>query len=462
MIPHMSNLDTTNWKQVPDNSDLPKIIEEELDFEPFNFEVKEVLGIPVYIKNIEQAPCIHMRFGFRYGAMHDEPGREGIAHFLEHMLFDGSSMFEDEKETEEFGKALTLDSLNAHTSISELFITGKCLAHNLKLVCDGIFSMILEPKLTEKSYEHEKKVITQEAWGVFLNQKRIDYIKKDLANTLTDMPDRIRIASALGWPDTIEKITYQDIKDAHKKYFVNENMEIYIAGNLDSIGGVEGCLKFLEEYLAKVPHGEVARPAFIPKNISNPKELIFDNTYTDIGLTDRQQASISLSVNIPRTENELQNRAPIDLAEQLLANLVYRKLRLENSWCYGAGASARINTDYKHFSIGGTINFEFVDEAINIIWKIIDDIKDGQYKEYFERAKRTWIESVIAREITTGNIIEAVGNRIRIYNQIDPLKDRLLRTANTDFEKVQKVIADYFTKDKVFVEIVRPGSEQGL
>ncbi len=484
MICHMTKLHPehkiVDWKTTPDNEDLKYIIEAELDFEPFDFTETEISGVKTYIKHLPYAPCIHMRIGFRYGAMHDEKGREGIAHFLEHMLFDGSSLFNDEKETQEFGKVIMLDTFNAHTSLFELFITGKCLPHNFDTALDGIFSMIISPKLTEASFEHEKKVITQEAWGVFLNQKRIDYIKKERENSMSDLPDRKRIASALGWPETIEQITHEDIKNAHKKYFVKENMEMYFAGNIEAVSGATGqdgvtgqdgandmnlFLSKLDQYLSKIVNGEAAPLPYIPSQISAPKINKFDHTYTEIGLTDRQQASISISSNMARvdkksgeknTVEENKLSAITELAENLIADIVYRKLRLENSWCYGAGASVQPHADFINFSIGGTINFNHVDEAIGIIWNIIKDIENGEYRADFAKTKRLAVENTLARERTTDRILDTACESIRIDNEIFTLKSTLLNIADVTYEEVQKVIAKYFSEERVFTEIVRP------
>jgi predicted Zn-dependent peptidase len=448
-------------------SSLQNLIETELRFEPFAFEEFAVSGIPVYAKHFSFAPCIHMRIGFRYGAVHDEPGKEGTAHFLEHMIFDGSSMFADEKATQEFGKTVLLDSLNAFTGLFELFVTGECLPHNFEKALAGIFSMICEPKLTEKMWAHEQKVITQEAWGRFLNEKRIAYIKKERANTIYDIPHRLRIASALGWPETIMQITHEDIINSHRKYFVKENMEIFIAGNIEAIGGIEKLKTIVDEFLIKIPSGEKALVPEIPHHIGGPKVQRFDHQYEETGMSPRQQASISLSTTIPRLHKKADapndpredaHLAALSIASDLLADLVFRKLRLENSWCYGAGAGSSICLDYLSFNMGGSIDFHHIDEAIAIMWSIVDEIKKGDVgiRSDFENTKRLAIDNTIARERTTSNIIESVVDSVKLHGKIATLKDQLLAIADVTFEDVQKVVEVYMDKEKVFTEIIRP------
>ncbi len=453
----------------PSSESLRELIDTELRFEPFAFETCEVSGIPVHARHFSFASCIHMRIGFRYGAFHDKPGKEGLAHFLEHMIFDGSSMFEDEKATQEFGKTVMLDSLNAHTGLFELFMTGECLPHNFSKALAGIFSMICEPKLTEHTWAHEQKVITQEAWGRFLNEKRVAYIKKERANTVYDIPHRLRTASALGWPETIMNITHEDIVAAHREFFVKENMELYIAGNIDAIGGIEGLRNQLQELLQKMPSGQRAATPDIPHQIGGPKTPVFDHTYEETGISPRQQASISLSSTIPRIRKaadqpndpmEDAHLAALSLASDLVADLVFRTLRLENSWCYGAGAGSSVCLDYLSFNMGGSIDFNHIDEAIAIMWNIVECIRQGSpaVREDFEKTKRLAIENGIARERTTSGILDAVVDSMKINGRISTLRECLLGIADVTFEDVQKVLETYMDKAKVFTEIVRPGT----
>ncbi len=452
-------------------AELKSLIESELRFEPFAFDQMSIEGVPVHAKHFSFAPCIHMRIGFRYGAAHDEPGKEGTAHFLEHTIFDGSSMFEDEKATQEFGKTVMLDTLNAVTGMFELFVTGECLPHNFEKSLSGIFSMICEPKLTEKTWAHEQKVIMQEAWGRFLNEKRVAYIKKERANTIYDIPDRLRIASALGWPETIMQITHADIVNSHKRYFVRENMEIYIAGNVDSVGGIESLRGILQKFIARVPSGQKAKTPEIPLHIGGPKVPVFDHTYEETGISPRQQASISLSSTIPRILKKADqpndpaedaHLAALSLASDLIADLVFRKLRLENSWCYGAGAGSSACLDYLSLNLGGSMDFHHIDEAIAIMWGIVDDIKAGgaEARSDFEKTKRLAIDNTMAKERTTGGILESALESMKINGKIATLKDWLLSIADVTFEDVQAVVETYMAKDKVFTEIIRP--EEGI
>lgn len=462
-------IDKNSWKN-PQIKDFDSIIETGLRSEPYNFTEKVIDGVPVRLNHFDFSTCIHMRIGFRYGAIHDEPGKEGTAHFLEHMIFDGSDIFDDEKETQEFGKTILLDTLNAYTGLFELFVTGKTLPHHFETAIGGIFSMIQSPKLTEKSWAHEQKVITQEAWGRFLNEKRVAYLKKEKANTLYDFPDRARTGSALGWPETVLAITHQDLVDAHKKYFIKENMEIYIAGDLQSLGGIDKVTQIIESYITRMPSGTPAKKPYVPAQIGAPKTQIFDHTYEEAGMSQRQQTSLNLSSMLPRFAADLsankqfnseeEHLAALTLACDLVGDLVFRKLRLEKSWCYGAGSGINVNPDHLGFNVGTSIDKNHTQEAIEIIWGIIDSLTAGDFADDFEKTKTLAVENTLARERTTNNILDAAVESIKISGTIIPLRKYLKSISLVTFEDIKKIISMYFKRDIVFTEILRPNETE--
>lgn len=448
---------------------LKEMIKNEYTFEPYDFETGEIMGIPLHTKHFSFAPCVHIRIVFRYGAMHDEIGKEGVAHFLEHMLFKGNYIYEDEKAIKNFNKDILLNTHNAHTGLFELVIKGSCLPHNFEKAIEGIFAMVHSSKHTHEAYEQEKKVITQEAWRRYLNEKQIAYLKKYRAIKYQSFPDRLRICSPLGWPDTIEKITQEDIVQAYKKYFVRENIEIILGGNLNTLGSLDDIKKTLEKEIIKIPKGEKAILPLVLENIETPTQHIFDNTYTDIGLTEKNQTNLSIVYPLPRhhkktgepiTDYENKDIATGLIAARLIGDIVYEKLRIENSWCYSAGSSAQLSPDYYEFEIKAQLNIEHVDEAIEIILQILEDIKNGHYEEKFNQRKRLMIESTIASENQTVFIVNDIIDDLIKNNTIVKERDILIYLEGVLFSDVKNMIAEKLTSERRLVETIRPSEKK--
>src|SRR5579872_3606922 len=217
------------------------------DFDPYDFEKKEIHGVPVYWKNLPWAPCVHIRIVFNVGAFNDEVGKEGTAHFLEHMMFQGCPSMPNEKAIKEFRKKYSLGTLNANTWYNRTIYTARSLPENFKKVLDGVKDMIFRSYLQKEDVEHERKVITQEAWRYYKNEKFLHYIKERSKN-LYHGHEWERNPRTLGWPETITKINQKDLADFHAKGYSKENMFIVLTGNLE-----EKDLDLMKVFLNDVP-----------------------------------------------------------------------------------------------------------------------------------------------------------------------------------------------------------------
>lgn len=446
-------------------TNLKTMIEKEFTFEPYDFDKTEICGIPLHIKHFSSAPCVHIRIVFHYGAMHDDVGKEGTSHFLEHMLFKGNDIYLDEKSIKNFSKDVLLGTFNAHTNIFELVMKGKCLPHNFQKAIEGIFATIYSSKLTKEAHAQEQKVIIQEAWKKFLNEKHIQYVRKYRSIRFPDLPHRIRTGSALGWPETIAHITLEDIINAYKKFFVKENIEIILAGNINALGTIDDIKEILTREVSKIPNGKKAESPFIPKDLKYPTQHIFEHTFTEIGLTEKSQTELSISytlarkdknTGVPNTESENFFVAIGATTAQLVRDIIFEKLRIEQSWCYSAGATFDMALDYCRFNMGSFLNPGYSDEAIEISKNILTDIKKGQYRDKFEQRKRLLIEFTIASENTTADIVDTAVSDLILSNGIIKEKVALLLMEKVQFEDVQKFIEECLTSERELIEISRP------
>ncbi len=102
------------------------------DFDPFDFNKKEISNVPIYYKHLPWSPCIHIRIVFNSGAFSDPIGKEGVAHFLEHMFFKGSKKFPNEKIINDWSLKNTINSFNASTNLDYTYFSLRCLPEKFR------------------------------------------------------------------------------------------------------------------------------------------------------------------------------------------------------------------------------------------------------------------------------------------------------------------------------------------
>ncbi|WP_163971282.1 EF-P 5-aminopentanol modification-associated protein YfmH [Oceanobacillus halotolerans] len=147
---------------------------------------------------------------------------EGIAHFLEHKLFEK----EDRDVFADFGKQGA--SPNAYTSFTKtayLFSATTNIEKNVETLID----FVQDPYFSEESVEKEKGIIAQEI-QMYNDQPDWQSFMGTIKGMFQNHPVNIDIA---GTVDSIKTISKDDLYTCYNTFYHPENMVLFIAGNFD-------------------------------------------------------------------------------------------------------------------------------------------------------------------------------------------------------------------------------------
>ncbi len=415
------------------------------NFDPYDFSKKDIEGVGIYHKNIPWAPCIHIRMLFSAGAFNDPKNKAGVAHFLEHMIFDGSEQLPHKKDIEEFGKNYTMGTLNAYTSPFSTNYIAKCLPENFEKVLNGMSDMIFKPILRVEDVEHERSVITQEAWGRYKNEKFLKYTKNYL-NNVYNGHSFSRIGRALGWPETIQNISQKDVKEFHSKTYCRENLTVVLVGAVE-----KKHIEIIKRVIEKIPKG--LKVKIIKNTTHKPINNRLEITGEEIGDPTEQ-----VSLSIERLGNSLtdKEKATAQHANQLLRDLLHERLRIEHSLCYGVRTSIDNQIDYYSFGIEVRTSVDKKDVAEKEIWKIISEIKDGKHESRFNTIHKIRIDWFKSEERFSDDIAEYACNVIRKKGKVVTLKSFLNDEKNVTYKDVINLIKKVFDTKYIYTEIILP------
>ncbi|WP_058307753.1 EF-P 5-aminopentanol modification-associated protein YfmH [Gracilibacillus massiliensis] len=157
---------------------------------------------------------------------------DGIAHFLEHKLFEK----EDRDVFQDFSK--TGASANAFTSFTKtayLFSATSKIRENLKTLVD----FVQDPYFSEQSVEKEKGIIAQEI-RMYDDQPDWRAFFGTIKSLYHHHPVQIDIA---GTVESINEITKDDLYTCYNTFYHPNNMVLFIAGNVDP----EETMDFIKE-----------------------------------------------------------------------------------------------------------------------------------------------------------------------------------------------------------------------
>ncbi|WP_188454328.1 EF-P 5-aminopentanol modification-associated protein YfmH [Virgibacillus oceani] len=161
---------------------------------------------------------------------------EGVAHFLEHKLFEK----EDRDVFADFGKqGAQANAFTSFTKTAYLFTATNHIEKNVETLID----FVQDPYFSEQSVEKEKGIIAQEI-TMYNDQPDWQAFMGTIKSMFKKHPVMIDIA---GTVESIHSITKDDLYTCYNTFYHPENMTLFIAGNFDP----DNMMKLIKENQAK-------------------------------------------------------------------------------------------------------------------------------------------------------------------------------------------------------------------
>ena len=229
------------------------------------------------------------------GSLNETDDTRGIAHFLEHMAFNGSENIPENEMTkrlEKFGLAFGADT-NASTGFDQTTyqlelpdVSDELFEETLMIMRETASRLTLDPDAIER----ERGIILAEkrARNSPAFQSLLDSLDFYLGQTI--VPKRLPI----GTEETIGSVTAQQFQDFYRGYYRPENTFITLVGDFETSYAIEKIEKFFGDWEAQ---GE-ALPKYEIKDFQNEQPRFHYYTNPEI------QTSVSISVVSPHEDEE--------------------------------------------------------------------------------------------------------------------------------------------------------------
>jgi predicted Zn-dependent peptidase len=407
------------------------------------YKISHPSGLDILVWEMDGFSTTEALFGTKYGSINtrfktnkdadfvDVP--EGIAHFLEHKLFEN----EDCDVFELYAK--TGANANAYTSFDKTCYLFSC-SDKYKESLEILLSFVQEPYFTEATVQKEQGIIGQEIrmcddnpnWRVFFNLLRALY---------KNHPVRIDIA---GTVESIAKIDADLLYRCYNTFYNLNNMVLSIAGNVK----VDEVLEIADKYLK--PCEDIKLETAFPEE---PEEI------------NQREVVQKLPVGMPLFN--IGFKAKPSSGKELVRNEMLASIALSLI----AGSTSPL---YKEMFDDGLINSSFFSEVftgdgyfVNILGgesknpdevfkKVIAEIErvkvDGLDKERFEIIKK----SKYGQIIRSFNNVEACASLMLNSHFIGVDAFETLETlATIKLEDIQNSLSELFDTSKAAISIIK-------
>ncbi|MED3386627.1 pitrilysin family protein [Bacillus subtilis] len=365
---------------------------------------------------------------------------DGIAHFLEHKLFEKA----DGDVFQDFSKqGASANAFTSFTRTAYLFSSTSNVERNLETLID----FVQDPYFTEKTVEKEKGIIGQEInmyddnpdWRLYFGV---------IENMYKEHPVRIDIA---GTVESISHITKDLLYECYETFYHPSNMLLFIVGPVDP----EAIISQVRENQGKKPYTD--QPEIKRKEVKE-QEAVF-----------RKEKEIKMNVQGPKCLVGLKSKNPIKLGKELLKHELSMNLLLEALF---GKSSAQYESLYEKGYIDETFSFDFTAEygfgfaAIGGDTPEPDQLAEDISSMLLRAGELITAEKIeLARKKKIGIFLKALNSPEYIANQFTryafldmSLFDVVTVLEQITLEDVQNVIQEEIAADRLTVCKVVPKS----
>lgn len=375
------------------------------------------------------------------GSRDENRGQEGVAHFLEHLVFKGTykrSAFEIAKSLEAVG-----GDLNACTSKEYTCFHATCLAKDLELAVDVLIDLVTEPLFSEEDFTKEKNVIFQE---MQMTQDNLEEYIFDLFFEKS-FSKSIFGTSILGTSQSIKNLKRSDLFLFKKNNYVGPHIIVSAAGPIDHKKVVEMVLKRVQFDHKKISATSRKNPKFKPIK----KEII------------RQSEQSHLLLGFPTVSFLDEYRFESYILHTLLGggmtSRLYQKIREKRGLVYSIYSVLNTFTDCGFTFIYAGADPSERKKVLNLIIKEILNLKSKGVKEkelefYKNQVKgQIWIGSDDVE-----NRMNSLAVNEMVFGRYRPIEEIMCEIDQVTLKRLHQFIEEYVDLDK-FGLILLGGSD---
>ncbi len=376
----------------------------------------------------------HLGFFFAAGSRHEAPHQTGLAHFLEHCLFKGTSRF----------KALQILSridavggeLNAYTAKEEMCLYASFSKEHTKRAIDLLADLSINSIFPEKELEREKEVILDEI-NSYLDSPS-DKIFDDFDDALfKDHPLGFNI---LGTKESVSGFTRQDLISYVGEYFTADNLVVSFVGNMP-LAKLKG---LLENALAD-----------LRKTAQRPRPVAFTQ-YEPFELRKKEanyQAHAVIGGLAPSYHNE--ERIAMSLLINILGGPALNS-RLNLSVRERYGYAYAIEANYHTFADTGYWQIYFgseaknIDKTLTLIYKELALLREKPLSaKQLQQAKRQFKGQLALGMDVNAGLMQGLGKSMLAFGQIDTIAEMHQSIDKITSEEMQALANKYFDATQI-------------
>jgi zinc protease len=398
-------------------------------------------GLRVLVAENHNAPVVSFRTLVRSGADHDTHANAGLAAITADLLDEGAGNRDAIQLAEELGMLGAAMASAADWDAS--YVSADGLARNGDATLEIIADITARATLPEDGLER----VRAERLNELLQQRNEPSVIAGKRFSHLLYGTGAYGNSVSGNPDSVGRITIDDVRAFYKQHYVPNNSAIVVSGDIDPAHAVDLVTRVL---------GDWERGAEPPRPVIQPRPIDASRVY----VIDRPQAVQSEirvgHLGVPRT---CEDYFPLSVMNSIFGGTfnsrINLNLREKHGYTYGARSQFAFRRHAGPFVIAAPVRNEVTLQSVSEVLAELRRIRTGDLEDRELAEVKSYLMGVFPATVQTASDIGSRLVDMELYGLTEDYFDRYRENiANVSKEDIERVANKYLDPDRVLIVIV--------
>jgi zinc protease len=411
-------------------------------------------GMQVVVIPDHRTPVVTHMVWYKVGAADEPPGKSGVAHFLEHLMFKGTPSHPDAAFSRIVAERGGQE--NAFTSQDYTAYYQRVAREHLPLVMELEADRMANLVLSDKDIVAEREVVLEE------RRSRTD---NDPASQLSEEMSAALYRAhpygrpIIGWEHEIRALNRADAIEFYNTYYTPNNAILIVAGDVTPDEVRKLAAGIYGKVARRAEPGKRVRPTEPPQRAERRITLAHDRV---------EQASLQRAYDVPGENGAKGEAEALEVLAELLGggttSRLYRKLVVEQKIATSVGAyysgGALDNGSFDlHAVPRGETSLDELETALDAA--IADLVENGVSDEELKRAREELLAGAVYAQDSQYLLTRAFGTALTTGRRLEDVQTWPARIASVTADDLVAVARKYLNPSRSVVGILKPAHDEG-
>lgn len=401
-------------------------------------------GIKLISESMSHVRSVSVGVWVASGSRCETAERNGISHFIEHMLFKGTTS----RSAEDIARSVDSigGNLDAFTGREMACFNTKAIDEHLPIAVDVLGDLVLNPLFRDEDIEKEKGVILEE---IKMDADSPDYLVHEIF-TSNFWKDHALGRPILGTRDTVKGFDSAAIRDHYRSIYTPQNLVITAAGNISHAKLVDLFQARFEKLAPPPPATPMPAPA----------------THARISLRSKKDLEqVHLCLGVPSFPIPHEDRFICYVLNTMLgsgmSSRLFQNIREKQGLAYAVFSELNLYSDTGCLSVYAGTSLEATKNVVECVLKEFSDLKQNiAPAEEVRRAKDHLKGSLMLSLESTSSRMSNLARQQMHFGRFFSLDELAESVERVTAEDVQRVAQTFFEPDQVALTVL--GNLKGL